>query len=369
LVSMAPGRVNLIGEHIDYNDGYVLPMAIERNTVVVGGRSDLESEARIHSMTMGEDFFFDVTKSPGKVSACWVNYLLGVVDGFMELGGRIPPFDLVIDSTVPMGGGLSSSASLEVAFATFLEELLKVSISPKDKALLCQRAEHRFAGVPCGIMDQFASTVALEDHILLLDCMTCDVRHVPFGCDELTVLIANTNVRHALSDGEYARRRAECEAALKKMGRSSFREVGRKLLGDHKASLSSGEYKRARHVVTETTRTLEAAERIEVQDWGRVGELMFESHHSLRDDFEVSCRELDIMVEKARDIGIEGGVYGCRMTGGGFGGCVVALARTDRVGEIKQRLRLHYLAETGLEPDFIISRPSQGGRILPAVSA
>ncbi|MDA7916135.1 galactokinase [Verrucomicrobia bacterium] len=363
LMAVAPGRVNLIGEHIDYNDGFVLPMAIERWTAVVGRKVEGINSV-VRSVSMDDEVEFEVGMALEKGGAAWPSYVLGVVAGFQEKVGIKSGFEALILSSVPLGGGLSSSASLEVAFATFLESLTGHQFAPKEKALLCQRAEHEFAGVPCGVMDQFTASLAKNGHLLLLDCQNLEIRHVPFGSEDLTVLIVNTNVRHELNDGEYAKRRAKCESALMKLGHESFRDVLQTTVHEKKAILDADEYRRAKHVVTEIARTLEAAENIESQNWERFGELMYESHYSLRDDFEVSCRELDELVCMAEEIGIAGGIYGCRMTGGGFGGCVVALVETSKIADIKSRLRLRYLAETGIEPDFYTSRATGGGVIL-----
>lgn len=362
LVALAPGRVNLIGEHIDYNDGFVLPMAIERWTAVAGRKAS-GSKGVVRSVSVNDEVEFDLSDPIGPGRAAWPNYVLGVISGFQELGCQ-DAFEAVLLSTVPLGVGLSSSASLEVALATFIDALGASGLDPQEKALLCQRAEHEFAGVPCGVMDQFTSSMALQDHLMLLDCQNLKVRQVPFNGTDLAVLITNTKVRHELNDGEYALRRRQCDTALSKMSKASYRDVGQGLLEGHKSHFSELENKRAKHVVAEIARTLEAAEKVEDQDWARFGELMYESHFSLRDDFQVSCRELDILVDFHQVMGREGGVYGCRMTGGGFGGSTVSLVDSRRIEEIKMRLRIHYLAEAGIEPEFYVSRAAAGGHVV-----
>src|SRR6266478_1957075 len=222
LIAAAPGRVNLIGEHTDYNDGFVLPMAIDRYTVIAGDRNP-DRHAKLHSVTTGETATFSLRTPVERGEPGWSNYVRGVVAGFQKRKRKVGGFDAVIDSTVPFGGGLSSSAALEVATATLLEALHGPPLEPVEKALLCQKAEHEFAQVPCGIMDQFASVLAREDHALLLDCRTRTVTLVPMTDAAVTVLIINTNVRHKLADGEYARRRSQCEAAARTLKVSSLR--------------------------------------------------------------------------------------------------------------------------------------------------
>ena len=228
-------------------------------------------------------------------------------------------------STVPLGGGLSSSAALEVCTATLIEAATGKTIDPVEKALLAQKAEHDFADVPCGIMDQFISALGREGNLLLLNCRTRQTELVPMSDPSVALLVINTNVKHELSGGEYAERRAQCEEAARNLGVKSLRDVTPDQLERGKGKLSAVVYRRARHVIGEIERTVHAAEGIRNSNWPAVGNLMYASHVSLRDDYEVSCAELDTVVEIAEDIGYAGGVYGCRMTGGGFGGCCVAL--------------------------------------------
>jgi galactokinase len=359
----APGRVNLIGEHTDYNDGFVLPMAIERYTVIAADRNK-NRQVTLHSITTGESATFPVRSGVERGEPSWSNYVRGVVAGFQQRKRKVPGFDAVIDSSVPFGGGLSSSAALEVASATLLELLGGGPLEPIEKALLCQKAEHDFAGVPCGIMDQFTSVLARENHAILLDCRTRTTTSVPMTDPAMTVLIINTNVRHKLADGEYAKRRAQCEAAARAMKLPSLRDANEPSLKAARSKMEEVAFRRARHVITENERTQEAARALQASDWASVGQFMYASHVSLRDDYEVSCKELDAVVEIARNIGESGGMLGCRMTGAGFGGCAVSLVKTESVPRITKQIEEAYEKKTGIQATIFSSRPAAGARVL-----
>jgi galactokinase len=273
---------------------------------------------------------------------------------------------VALHSTVPLGSGLSSSAALEVCTATLVEAVCGKPIDPVEKALLCQKAEHEFAGVPCGIMDQFISVMGRADHLLLLDCRSRKTELVPMRDPTVELLIANTNVKHELGSSQYAKRRAQCEAAAKILGVSSLRDATAESLERARSKMEDVVFRRARHIIGEIERTVQAAGRVQASDWPKVGELMYASHRSLRDDYEVSCAELDALVEIAESIGMSGGVFGCRMTGGGFGGCVVALVKSDAVAAISEKLAADYKKKTGLEATIFGSRPAAGASILKA---
>jgi galactokinase len=294
----------------------------------------------------------------------WANYPAGVIAGFLARGDSIQGFDALIHSTVPLGGGLSSSAALEVATATLLETITGQTLDPVDKALLCQQAEHQYAGVPCGIMDQFVSVMGRKDHLLLLDCRSRKTELVPMRDPSVSLLIVNTNVKHELGSGQYAKRRAQCEAAAKILGLSSLRDATSAALLKAKDQMEDVVFRRARHVIGEIERTPKAAGLLGASDWSAAGQLMYASHASLRDDYEVSCAELDAVVEIAQAIGEKGGVYGCRMTGGGFGGCAVALVKTDAVDAISKRIGADYRQKTGIEATLFVSRPAAGAAVL-----
>jgi galactokinase len=363
-VARAPGRVNLIGEHTDYNDGFVLPMAIERNVEIAAATND-SNRVTLRSTALDEVVHIDLT-SPiqPEPKGRWANYPKGVLAGFIHAGYRPPGLDVLIHSTVPMGGGLSSSAALEVAFATLLEAIVGTKLDPVDKALLCRRAEHDYAHVPCGLMDQFICTLAREDHLLLLDCRSQETQWIEFADPTVTVLILDTHVKHELASGEYRARHGQCEVAAKVLGVPSLREATREQLEEARERMDSTIFRRARHVVGENIRTVQAALAIRKRDWLEVGQLMYASHQSLQEDFEVSCRELDAVVQIAQSIGPSGGMIGCRMTGGGFGGCAVALIETQAHAAVARTMKDEYEALTGIEPALFVSRPAQGAALI-----
>jgi galactokinase len=364
----APGRVNLIGEHTDYNAGFVLPLAIERHTIIVAAPAGPNQHARLHVQS-------EMTNSPVEIALdepqrrgepSWSNYVRGVVAGFERRGASIPSLRALISSHVPLGAGLSSSAALEVAMATLLEAVTGMILDPIDKARLCQTAEHEFARVPCGLMDQLVCILGEEKGPLLIDCRSEATRTVPLSDPTVSILIANSNVRHSLGDGAYARRRSECESAARHLGIASLRDATAETIDSARETLGPLLHRRARHVVTENARTLKAAWALEQGALSEVGALLYDSHRSLRDDFEVSCEELDVLVDEARELGESSGVYGARMTGGGFGGCVIALVNTERVDAISRELSRHYSRRCRRTLDAFVSRPARGAQELQA---
>lgn len=365
----APGRVNLIGEHTDYNGGFVFPMAIERCTIIAASPS-AASSATIFSNNMGStaDFPLDPDVAPAdKVE--WTSYVQGAISMSIKKGAKAPGFNAVINSNVPLGGGLSSSASLEVAVATLMEELGGISFGKVEKALMCQQVEHVYAKMACGIMDQFISALGEKDHAMLLDCRSQESKMIPLTDPSVSVLIANSNVKHALTGSEYPERRASCEEAARRLGVKLLRDVDLETLLASKDKLIDEEngdrlFKRAFHAVGEDVRTLKMADALVAGDWETVGAQMYASHYSLRDDYEVSCPEIDVLVEIARNIGMEGGVIGSRITGGGFGGCTVSLVKTDKVDEITRILKEEYKNQVGKEATIFSTRPAQGARVL-----
>lgn len=362
VIAAAPGRVNLIGEHIDYCDGFVMPFAIDRYIVIAAAPND-STLAKLTSDGV-PDAVIDLSIPQEIGEPHWANYVRGVIDGFQKLGHTISGFDAHIVSTVPGGAGLSSSAALECSTATMLEGLLGITLPKKQKALLCQKAEHEFAKVPCGIMDQFASVFGEENRIVMIDCQSEEPTLVPFENPSIAVIIANTNVHHQLTDGGYAIRRRHTEEALAIIGQASWRTV---TLADIEAKwdeLGDPVNLRARHVVTEIARTQAAAIALAANDFTELGTLMQASHISLRDDFEVSCEELDLMVTIANDIGLRGGVLGARMTGGGFGGSTVTLCDSHQADSIMATMRMAYQQATGIEPEIFCSRPSRGAHLI-----
>jgi galactokinase len=355
----APGRVNLIGEHVDYNDGFVLPMAIERH-VVIAAASAGSPAARFHSVARDETVEIPCRGPIRPAVPAWANYLRGVMAGFARRHPLPTGLEALILADLPPGGGLSSSAALEVATCLLLETATGHTIGEEDRIRLCQQAEHEFAGVPCGIMDQFAVTRARADHLMLLDCRSLAVRFVPFTDPDVTILIIHSGVVHELGKGEYARRRVECDRAAQVLGLPSLRDARLEQVVQAGSQLTATEVKRALHVTTEIERTPQFAAAVETRDWRRAGQLMYASHASLRHDYEVSCAELDALVEIAQQLGEANGVYGSRLTGGGFGGCTVSLVRTSAVGEVRRVISEAYHRRTGIQPGVFVSRPAQG---------
>ena len=358
-VAAAPGRVNLIGEHTDYNDGFVLPMAIDRYVVLAADRSPT-SQSRLYSAALDEEAAVTVTAPFTPGSAPWARYVQGVVAGCRGAGMNVGPFEAVVVSDVPLGSGLSSSAALEVAAATLFEAMSGGRLEPLRKALLCQKAEHDFAGVPCGIMDQCSSVMGRDGALLLLDCRSRAVRLTPLADPDVVALIVNSNVRHALTDGGYAARRRQCEEAACALGVAALRDVTPERLEQERGRLDEVHYRRARHVVTENARTTATADALGRGDWPAVGALMYASHASLRDDYHVSCAELDLLVELAA----EAGVIGARMTGGGFGGCTISLVRRPALDAAIRHISEGYRRKAGREATAFVTRPVDGARIL-----
>lgn len=333
----APGRVNLIGEHTDYNDGFVMPAAIEFATwVAVAPRTD--RHLLVHSENYGETCQVDLDQPPSR-RGHWSDYVFGVAMMLQWEGLKLRGANLLLRGEVPIGAGLSSSASLEVAVAM---ALAPAPIEPKRLAKLCQRAENEFVGVKCGIMDQFVACHAKAGNALMLDCRSLEYSFSPLPA-KVRLVIANSMVRHSLAAGEYNRRRAECAEAAAHLGKSlrdvTVAELGHEELDRAAGFLGDPIFRRARHVITENARVLQAREALNRGDSREFGRLMYASHRSLRDDFDVSCAELDTLVEIAHGVP---GVYGSRMTGGGFGGCTISLVEEDRVDAFRSAIAAGY---------------------------
>lgn len=354
----APGRVNLIGEHTDYNQGLVLPMALPLVTVVVGSQVPGQEVTVVTTSEEADEprrTAFSLVSASAPGTPRWANYVKGVVQHYRA--ALVQGFQAVMISSVPLGGGLSSSASLEVAFYTFLQQLTPDDGDQLSKALACQQAEHSHAGVPCGIMDQFVSVLGREGHALLIDCRSLEASPVPLTDPTLVILITNSNVRHSLAGSEYPVRRKHCEEAAAILGKASLRDVTIKELEDARNLLNDVNYRRARHVIEEIDRTSRAAEALRRGAYKEFGKLMVESHNSLRDLYEVSCRELDELVSAAMEVD---GVYGSRMTGGGFGGCTVTLLQASAVDRTILQIQERYSGT----PTFYVTTPSEGARPL-----
>lgn len=363
LTVYAPGRVNIIGEHTDYNDGFVMPCAINYGTAIVGAkRNDHVWNVYAADLDLSDEFSLDKEIPQSKQK--WANYVRGVVKFIQE---RCPDFkqgaDLVISGNVPHSSGLSSSAALEVATGKFSQQLSDLPLSHTEIALIGQKAENKFVGANCGNMDQLISALGQQDHLLMIDCRSLETQPTPVPQD-VAVIIVNSNVPHDLVTGEYNTRRQQCERAAAFFGVKALRDVSVAQFKEKEAELTALDplvAKRARHVVTENQRVLDAVDALKHNDLTRLGELMGQSHDSMRDDFEITVPQIDYLVELAQlVIGKQGGA---RMTGGGFGGCIVALAPHDKVEAVRKIVADNYEKQTGLKEDFYVCTASQGVRV------
>ena len=351
LVASAPGRVNLIGEHTDYNGGFVLPCAIDRRIAVAVG--DAPDEGILYSAD------FDEWRSLGKDSdGSWADYPRGVAWALREAGAEVPAFRAAFAGDVPQGSGLSSSAAIEAAAALALNELFGFNKTKKELALLCQKAENDFVGVPCGIMDQYASLLCEAGSALLVDCRSLEAEPVPLDLEGvgLALLVCDTRTVRGLADTGYEDRRKTCEEVAQKLGVEALRDASKEDL----ERLSGEEFKRARHVVCENARVLEAVRVLRAEDFPDFGRLMYDSHLSLRDDYEVSTPELDTFVETAQ----EANALGARLTGAGFGGCAIALIDADDVDTLTKDARRKFVEESFKEPAFYDFRPAAGAEVV-----
>ncbi|MEI2265301.1 galactokinase [Erwinia sp. CGal63] len=354
----APGRVNLIGEHTDYNDGFVLPCAIDYQTVIAcAKRDDRQIRVIAADYENQQDIFSLDEEIVPHETQMWSNYVRGVIK---HLQKRCPDFggvDMVIAGDVPQGAGLSSSASLEVAVGTVFRHLYELPLDGAQIAVNGQEAENQFVGCNCGIMDQLISALGEKDHAMLLDCRTLGTRPVPMP-EDIAVVIINSNFRRSLVGSEYNTRRQQCEAGAKFFNKSSLRDVELAQFEAMEHELEPLVAKRVRHVLTENARTLEAAEALAKGDLARMAVLMAESHASMRDDFEITVPPIDALVNIVKTtLGDRGGV---RMTGGGFGGCVVALMPLDLVDEVKAAVAEQYEAQSGIKETFYVCKAFEG---------
>ena len=359
-VFRSPGRVNIIGEHTDYNNGFVLPAAIDK-AVYVGISKRSDDQIFLYSEEFNEEHNTDlVTVMP--TDKQWPNYILGVVDQLKKRGYEIHGFNLNIDGDVPVGAGLSSSAAVECSVAFALNEIFELGIEKEELAEIGQKAEHTFAKVMCGIMDQFASVFGKEDHVIKLDCQTLDYEYVPLKLEGYKLLLLNTNVKHSLASSEYNTRRAECAEGVELINSggenvTSLREVTIDMLDRHVKPQNETVYRRCKYVVEENQRLLTACEALQNGDLETLGQKMYGSHDGLSKEYEVSCKELDFLVEAVRD---NPAVLGARMMGGGFGGCTINIVKEEEIDTLVQQLTTQYKEAMGLELTSYVAQIENG---------
>ena len=361
LAVQAPGRVNLIGEHTDYNDGFVLPCAINYRTVICGSPRD-DGQVRVVAADYADErdeFRLNAAIEP-RPDRLWANYVRGVIKHLQEAGHGLRGADLAISGNVPQGAGLSSSASLEVATGQFFKALGGLAIDPTELALIGQRAENRFVGCNCGIMDQLISARGEAGHALLIDCRSLATQSVAMP-DGIAVVIINSNVQRGLVGSEYNTRRRQCEEAARFFGVKALRDVDLPAYEAKASSLDPVVARRARHIITDSQRAVDLATALPLGDMQCIGQLMADSHASMRDDFEITCPQVDALVKIVKDV--IGGAGGVRMTGGGFGGCVVSLVPDRLVASVRATVSERYPAVTGLQPDIYVCQPSAGAGI------
>lgn len=360
----SPGRVNIIGEHTDYNSGFVLPAAIDKAIyVAVAPRPD--NRIRLYSGEFNESFETDIQQLKPTEKG-WPNYVLGVADQLIKRGYTITGFDLALDGDVPIGSGLSSSAAVECATAFALNEAFSLNISRKELAFIGQKAEHEFAGVMCGIMDQFASVFGKKDHVIKLDCQSLDYEYVPLKLEGYKILLLNTNVKHSLASSEYNTRRAQCEQGVAWVKEhhpevNSLRDVTMEMLHRHVEGKDQLIYRRCKYVVEEKERLLTGCEDLKKGDVRSLGKKMFQTHDGLSREYEVSCKELDYLVDAVRN---NPEVVGARMMGGGFGGCTINIVKEAAIDGLVANLEKTYQQEMGLELTAYIAQIEDGTMLL-----
>ncbi|MEK0442654.1 MAG: hypothetical protein RL403_1632 [Bacteroidota bacterium] len=362
LVVFAPGRINLIGEHTDYQEGFVFPAAISQGIWVAIAKNNL-AVCRAYSLDFNQEFSFELgSMSPKK--GHWATYVMGVCTLLQQAGYPLENFDLVLGGNIPTGAGVSSSAALSVAVGLGLSEVFSFHIPKKNLALYAQKAEHLFAGVNCGIMDPYASAFGVQNHALLLDCRTVTHQEIPVHLGKYSLLLVNSKVSHALANSAYNQRRAACEESVVILQKNfpeirTIRDLKEDNLSSIKQHLPEVLFPKAKHVITECARVHLVAEALQSGNLVQVGKLLQASHESLRDDFEVSCTELDFLALQANSTT---GVLGARMMGGGFGGCLLTLLKTKEIPNFKTKIQEAYHKTFQLTPDFIEVSPGSGAR-------
>ncbi len=362
LLVFSPGRVNLIGEHTDYNNGFVLPAAIDK-AIVLAFAKNSTGLIRLQSVDMQPKYYSTkMSDNLSKSGIDWADYIIGVVDEMQKAGHDIQGFDCVFGGDVPIGAGLSSSAALEGGVAYGLTKLFNLNASRLELTKISQLAENNFVGVQCGIMDQFASIHGKEKSVMKLDCLTLEHEYYPFDWDDVCILLCDTKVRRTLAGSEYNVRRQQCEEGVKIIKKShphikSLRDVTFEMLAEHKYKIDEVVYRRCMYVLNENKRVLDACSDLLASNLEDFGAKMYQSHYGLRDNYEVSCDELDYLVEATENLD---GVLGSRMMGGGFGGCTINLVKTNEIENIKSAVGEYYKSKTGQLPGFHVVKIGEG---------
>ena len=359
----APGRINIIGEHTDYNLGYVLPAAIDKGISFRIGRHG-ETRCHLQALDLGETYTFDITQVPGPEAQMpgWARYLVGIVAQLQAAGHALGGFDAVFGGDIPIGSGLSSSAALECGLALGLNELFALGLDRMTLAQLAQVAEHTYPGVKCGLMDQFASLHGQPGQVVRLDCRSLEYAYFPFDTEQYRLMLFNTRVSHSLASSEYNTRRAQCEEGVARLQAfypdiTSLRDVTAEMLQAQQAALPPLIYQRCAHVVMENTRVIDTCASLQAGDMAAVGRLMYRSHESLQHQYEVSCPELDFLVDSVRS---DARVYGARMMGGGFGGCTLNLVEAEAIADVQAQVEAAYTRHFGQAPETYIVRITGG---------
>lgn len=356
----SPGRINLIGEHTDYNEGFVLPAAIDLACYLAIHPSD-DGIYEVVAADLNDKFSFEEPYGIGHMPH-WMRYVIGVIKAFEEKGGKVQPFKAIISSDVPVGAGLSSSAALESVFAFAFNSLCNGGFSLMELTLIAKEAENKYVGLQCGIMDMFASIHAQKDHAMLLDCRSLDYQQIPLHMGDHKIVLFDTQIKHDLASSEYNNRRISCEAAVEQLNRlgigvSSLRGVSPSVLYQQEKNMDAVFFKRAKHVVEENQRVMDFVAAMAEKNWKRAGALMYASHNGLQNDYEVSCEALDFLVNVTIDLK---GVTGSRMMGGGFGGCTINLVKEEALDEVINQVKVAYHQAFGVVPLCYIANTSDG---------
>jgi len=364
LIINSPGRINIIGEHTDYNNGFVLPTAIDKKIRFKFRKNETPSNCEVKSIDFDTAFTFDLQKV-SKSKTQWENYILGVIYEIQQLTDKLQGFDCVLESNIPIGSGISSSAALECGLAFGLNELFDLQLTKLQIVTLSQRAEHNYVGTKCGIMDQYASVMSKEGRVILLDCQSLEASYVPMNIVPYKLLLLNTNVSHNLASGEYNTRRQQCEEGVALIQKKypdvqSLRDVSMEMLTEFKLDLSDAVYDRCTYVVQEKDRTLNAVKALKNNDLKELGALMYQTHHGLQHLYEVSCKELDFLVDFSKKYDQ---VLGARVMGGGFGGCTINLIHKDAVEEFTKEVSEAYFKAFGIKLTSFEAMPCEGTSI------